>query len=418
MPFRKKIALIVFGFILTFLILEISLRIAGFALSSIQDYKNYLSLQHKGTYRIMCLGESTTQGQYPAFLEEILNQRKLGIKFTVIDKGRIGAITSEIARNIKSYLDEYHPDMVIALIGINDKGLHMPYETPTSSGVILFIRSFKTYKLFKLLKLHITAKIEGVKYRLNILTCAFNSRKRQSYNDMVSGWKYYEQNNLPQAEASFKKAIELNARNNGAYDGLGWTYYRQGNLAEAEVSFKNTTALNSRNDDAYVGLIMVFMAQNKLKETEEFAVKAIKINPRLTDRMFGLQARLYAQRGQLQLAASYFSKANELRDKEYNPATAWNYRKLKEILDKCGIILVCTQYPMRSVSSLKKIFGDNAQDMIFVDNENIFKEAVKKYGYEKYFRDAFGGDFSHCTPEGNRLLAENIADVILKAFHK
>jgi hypothetical protein len=26
----------------------------------------------------------------------------------------------------------------------------------------------------------------------------------------------------------------------------------------------------------------------------------------------------------------------------------------------------------------------------------------------------FGGDFGHCTPEGNRLLAENITEVILK----
>jgi hypothetical protein len=31
----------------------------------------------------------------------------------------------------------------------------------------------------------------------------------------------------------------------------------------------------------------------------------------------------------------------------------------------------------------------------------------------------FGGDFGHCTDRGNRLLAENIADTIVKeAFHK
>jgi lysophospholipase L1-like esterase len=30
-----------------------------------------------------------------------------------------------------------------------------------------------------------------------------------------------------------------------------------------------------------------------------------------------------------------------------------------------------------------------------------------------------GGDFGHCTPKGNRLLAENIAQTILKeVFHK
>jgi hypothetical protein len=36
-----------------------------------------------------------------------------------------------------------------------------------------------------------------------------------------------------------------------------------------------------------------------------------------------------------------------------------------------------------------------------------------------YFVDMSGGDFGHCAPKGNRLLAENIANVILKeVFHK
>lgn len=85
--FRQKILLIILGLSLTFVILEIGLRLEGFVLLSIQEYKNRVSLKQKGTYRIMCLGESTTQGQYPGFLEEILNQRNIGIRFSVIDKG-------------------------------------------------------------------------------------------------------------------------------------------------------------------------------------------------------------------------------------------------------------------------------------------------------------------------------------------
>ena len=68
---------------------------------------------------------------------------------------------------------------------------------------------------------------------------------------------------------------------------------------------------------------------------------------------------------------------------------------------------------MRSIESLKKIF-EGQTGVIFVDNERIFKDAVKREGYKEYFKDMFGGDFGHCTPKGNRLLAENIADVILK----
>jgi len=56
--------------------------------------------------------------------------------------------------------------------------------------------------------------------------------------------------------------------------------------------------------------------------------------------------------------------------------------------------------------------------LFFVDNEQVFKEAVKKAGYKEYFKDMFAGDFGHCTQKGNELLAQNIADVILKDVFK
>jgi len=107
-----------------------------------------------------------------------------------------------------------------------------------------------------------------------------------------------------------------------------------------------------------------------------------------------------------------------LRLEYYVPITVSNYHKLKEILDKRGIKLVCVQYPVRSIAPLKKIFQED-KDIIFVDNERIFKEAIRKEGYNEYFQDMFGGDFGHCTEKGNRLLAVTIANTILKeVFHK
>lgn len=69
---------------------------------------------------------------------------------------------------------------------------------------------------------------------------------------------------------------------------------------------------------------------------------------------------------------------------------------------------------MRSISPLRKIFENDEKGVIFVDNELIFKEAINKYGTRAYFKDMFGGDFGHCTDKGNRLLAENIANTILR----
>ena len=69
------------------------MRLGGFVILSLQELKNRVSITQKGEYRILCLGESTTQGQYPPFLEETLNRRNIGIKFSVIDKGVCGIET-------------------------------------------------------------------------------------------------------------------------------------------------------------------------------------------------------------------------------------------------------------------------------------------------------------------------------------
>jgi hypothetical protein len=110
-----------------------------------------------------------------------------------------------------------------------------------------------------------------------------------------------------------------------------------------------------------------------------------------------------------ELAEEYSKKVSYA----YSSLTIDNYRKLKAILDKRGIRLVCAQYPMRSVEPLKRIF-EGERGVIFVDNDHLFKEAVTQGGYREYFLDMFAGDFGHCTLQGNKLLAGNIANAILK----
>ena len=76
------------------------------------------------------------------------------------------------------------------------------------------------------------------------------------------------------------------------------------------------------------------------------------------------------------------------------------------------------QYPLRSIEPLKKLF-DSTEGIIFVENKKIFEDALRHDRYEDYFADNFGGEFGHGTPLGNRLIAENVANVILKeVFNK
>jgi tetratricopeptide (TPR) repeat protein len=401
MPLRTKITLIIFGLFLFLILLEAGLRLGGFIILSLQEYRNLQSIKHKGTYRILCLGESTTADQWPPHLEEVLNQRHAGVRFSVIDKGVRATQTQIILAHLESNLNTYHPDMVVAMIGLNDRVPYIPDKAVSTSKIALFLTSFRTYKLSRLLWLHIITKV-----------------KEEVRLDSGSGQLYQAQGKFPQAEDSYKKAIELQPQNSDAYVGLGQLYEAQDKFSQAEDSYKKAIELKLRNNGAYVGLGRLYEAQGKFSQAEDSYKKAIESTPQ-NNWAYGALAVLYGKMGKPEQVKVYAEKAGRLRPVNFNPITVQNYCRLKDILDKKGIRLVCVQYPMLNIGSLKKIFENQEGAMIFVNNEQIFKDAVKKDGYDAYFEDAFAGDFGHCTVKGNRLLAANIANVILKeVFNK
>jgi hypothetical protein len=53
---------------------------------------------------------------------------------------------------------------------------------------------------------------------------------------------------------------------------------------------------------------------------------------------------------------------------------------------------------------------------MFIGNDTNFKEALKNHKTEDIFKDMFGKTFGHCTELGNTLIAENVAEIILKLY--
>lgn len=92
-----------------------------------------------------------------------------------------------------------------------------------------------------------------------------------------------------------------------------------------------------------------------------------------------------------------------------------NFNKIKNLSDAREIKLVIMQYPLRAIEPLKDIFH-SGNDVIYVDNEDLFKEALREGDFEDYFADRFAGDFGHCTKKGNRMIAENIVSTIEKSI--
>lgn len=666
----QKIFLVIFGLLLSIILLEAGLRLCGFALLAVQGHKNSVAVKKAGAYRILCLGESMTAGQYPALLEAVLNQSAVKARFTVIDEGRAGATTTEILTRLEYYLDEYHPDMVVAMMGMSDVGTaHLLYESPSASTTVLFFNHFKLYKLIRNI-FRITYKAEGwvvppegelvpyvpqgpagraqnpdrvasgvstrsqeqqnygamqapqVQLRLQLAEKTAKQELESNPNDYSAqlqlGEIYLAQGRYQAAQEQFKKAIRLQPENSDENYALGMIYVRKSQLLLAEEQFKKSLKLRPGNDETYHQLGLIYMQQRqfqqakvqfkkaldlnpanfrehlelanlytvmrqfdlaaeqynkalklniendrvlrllgqtyqrmrKLQPAEEHYKKALELSPDnyegylllgglylQTSRLAQAQAQFkkilqldpenaagnfalgqvyirtgrfqqaeeqlskamqldpvnfnkhmsvgelymvhgqfeladkhykeairatpeddklycflgvqYSQAGQFQKAAQYYKSAlrlnpgnhraylglqflaeykgqPQLPDKTYygeasrmysngvNAETAGNYKALKAILDKRKIRLVVVQYPMRSLEPLKKIFAGQPAGVIFVDNERSFQLAVAAQGYAAIFEDLSCGNFGHCTPKGNQLLAENIAKEILK----
>jgi glycerophosphoryl diester phosphodiesterase len=116
---------------------------------------------------------------------------------------------------------------------------------------------------------------------------------------------YRQQNRFGEAEAIYKKAIEINPQASQAYSELADSYGDQGKYAEAEQAYRMAIKLDSRNDRAYTDLGDIYIHQNKPVAAEDFYKKAIELNPKNRRAMFKL-GLLYKQQKKQPEAIRFF----------------------------------------------------------------------------------------------------------------
>jgi tetratricopeptide (TPR) repeat protein len=263
-PFLQKVALITFGLLCTVLFLEAGLRVAGFVLVSIQECRNMQSTKQKGAYRILCLGESTTARQYPPFLEEILNQRNIGIQFSAIDKGIVAVATPVILAQLEDNLTKYRPDMVVIMAGFNDRRILIP------GAKIKLFQSYKVYKLLRLLYAQLLKKLKSIEKHDSEYAGAH----------AALGVLFQNSGRLAEAEELFRKSIAVDPRGSDAYIKLGILYQDSGRLAEAEELFRKVITCDPGNSGAYMRLGQVCANRGRPAEAEVLLKKAVELAPR------------------------------------------------------------------------------------------------------------------------------------------
>lgn len=453
---QQKLGLFLFGILFTFVLLEVLLRLGGWFFLNLQEQANRHSLAQSKQYKILCLGESTTaiggQDAYPRQLENILNARQKTIRFTVINKGVPATTTDQILSRVPKYLQDYRPDMVVAMIGVNDPPDSMrPSLWDHLSGMS------RAVKLIRMIGEHLRARSDEVEESrvlksLQDIEVKIDQRPSISEYGKLAG--LYRGANHPEEEFRVvQKALALNPEDSSANFLLGLYWDRQaeyhksfaayqkalsraaqlpeqvailtkmaesatlfGDYKLAAESYYQIYKIFPRHPDVRWCLGETYYSQKNYPLAKLFFEEQLKIDPRSSEAVRGL-IHVYEATGKAELADDLKRRQPATSPKDMKAAgsnlrTAQNYQKLYQTLRKERIPLVAVQYPLRSIELVKQMLP-GSEGVIFVSNEASFKEALKHAPEAHYFFDHFAGDFGHCTAAGNQLLADTVASAIL-----
>ncbi len=446
----KKTILVLTGLIFGLVFAELILQSASLFIKTVKSYEISKKLNDKNSISILCVGESTTDGQWPKFLKQSLIEKNIEKEIIIADKGVKATNTACISGNIESQIKELNPDIVVAMMGINDGN---------SDVIRLNKKQFKLQKLFFLIKRHFYSRkdVNNVK-NIDEFLLNFNFASRlfdmQKYDESINIFESLLNQNKDKDIKIIKlltRAYVIKAKNAGFETKEGQKYLnRAEQLVIKGIEIKPYYDINAilfvfaKNKNRFMieklfpvadkqffkGLyeqdpwafishthLFVELGMNEFVKTiAELLYSAdIKENTAYSDRVFGSNATLLIESKNYSAAEIYLNKTRNYLMKNIPEMTIENYRKLAAICRDKNIKLIAMQYPMRPVEQLKIILEDYPE-VCFVDNENIFKEALKTMEVSEIFKDLFAGDFGHCTDFGNRIIADNLANSIKKLY--
>ncbi|MCB4792524.1 MAG: tetratricopeptide repeat protein [Elusimicrobia bacterium] len=402
----KKTGLILLGVLASLVLLETGLRISGFIYTSKQELRNKEELNKKGVYRILCLGESMTREQYPKYLEDELNSRGIGIKFSVIDKGKGGVFTNFILASLENNLDKYRPDMVVTMMGAMDGSSDVVYEYDKSGS---YYRKLKVYKLFKLIKLHMKSKLgemekaigrvtkksgEGIKelswgklLKWKITGRGDNYKETDgeakkpsevSVSYVIKGHFYRDRKEYKEAEEMYKKAIEASPDYDQGYLGLGDCYRNTGRYEEAEQVYKKALKINPKSEWNYAVLGDLFRGLKRHEEAEQMYKKSVEVNPNYDHGYLGLGDN-YRDELKYEEAGEMYNKAiglNPKNDQGYMGLGDCyrNERKYKEAEEMYSKAMELNPKNESTYINLGSCYSREGK---YKEAEKVFKKAMK-----------------------------------------
>ena len=425
-----------FGIVFALISLEVLLQLSSFVITQANKINNNRSVKifdDKEEIKILCVGESTTFAQYPKQLVDYLN-RKINKDFIVIDCGVPGTNVENITDRIDEQIKMYNPDIVVSMMGANDAKLK---ETRIYKKY-----KFKTVGLFMLIKRHIESIAAEKLYA---------DANNTDYSKLVDS--YFQTGNQP---IQLIKIVNNNPNNIKATEALVSIYRMRKDYSNVEkYAGKFLTTNPSVTDmfilfmltDVYIqqkkynladNLILSILISDKINEEQknEYLSKVVEsyISFSTTDeltRYYNLLVDnkiqtiilddLYKYLKKNKASVKYYTYAN--RYSKIGQVPDFDTEEIKKsyllfaqkLIDK-NIVYICMGYPTISIETFRNFFKNTKLNdkIVFISNENNFKEKLETMPYYELFVDNFGGTFGHCTNFGNTLIAENVGKKIIE----
>jgi hypothetical protein len=196
----KRAGFILISLIVTFLFIEGLLRLGSWGFHYLQDEQNKKNISsNRKELVVLYLGESTTgwggKNSWPSQLQRILNNTQHQVAFHIINKAIPATDTNEILKQLPSHIMKYKPDIVLAMVGINDGygqsyDIFYPPESLISSSslrqswFITLLSHSRVYGLFHWIAdaiKHLTKQNNDVKTKIHLADELINEGESFDY---------------------------------------------------------------------------------------------------------------------------------------------------------------------------------------------------------------------------------------------
>ena len=422
----KMIPKILIRILLFLVFLEMFFQAGGQVSKGYFLLKNQIKFKSSAEITVLCLGDSISmrggEYTYPNQLEDYLNQHSEK-QFKVINMAHAGEGSSHIVGNIEKWIEDYQPDYVVAMMGLLDSGIKAQeknrrwFDRLKTVGVVSAILKKKTSE-----DTVVDSKPKDSDSALGEMVLNEKAMK-EAFALMPEAYqKMYLYSFVLEAQKDYieqEKVLRLlltapnqpSVLKSRVYDYFGNNLWIQNRFFDYAKNMKNIAYHSWKSD-----WVEKICPDKKSREPIVAYLKSRLAKNKSDQSSFDFLMACYLESND----QKNIEQLENLRDvsmgQTVNLTTKKNYLQLLNILQEKGVAVVLVQYPLKDVGLLSNMVkeADIYDQIIFVSNENNFKEALEDGEYKDYFVDRQAANFGHGTKKGNYLIAESVGQGILQ----